>query len=90
MHKLVRTLQGLQKRTGSSSLDGRWDEACETAFSGLKSKLVSAPVLGYADFSKPFILKIDASHSGLGAVLSQEHQGQKKPLAFASQGLHPP
>ncbi|KAL2098256.1 hypothetical protein ACEWY4_007463 [Coilia grayii] len=52
--------------------------------------MVTAPVLGFADFSKPLILEIDASHAGLGAVLSQDHQGQKRPIAFASRGLHPP
>lgn len=86
LHKLVGTLQGGQKRARVNSLEGRWDEACEMAFTGLKSKLVSAPVLGFADFSKPFILEIDASHAGLGAVLSQEHQGKRRPVAFASRG----
>ncbi|KAL2098414.1 hypothetical protein ACEWY4_007621 [Coilia grayii] len=90
LHKLVGVLQGLQKKARSNTVEGRWDAACETAFASLKSKMVSAPVLGFADFSKPFILEIDASHAGLGAVLSQDHQGQKRPIAFASRGLHPP
>lgn len=72
IHKLVGVLQAGQKRGRGSSLEGRWDEACETAFTGLKSRLVNAPVLGFADFLKPFVLEIDASHAGLGAVLSQE------------------
>lgn len=45
--------------------------------------------MGYADFTKPFILEIDASHQGLGAVLSQDFNGQKKPVAYASRGLSP-
>ncbi|KAL2086104.1 hypothetical protein ACEWY4_017163 [Coilia grayii] len=90
LHKLVGVLQGLQKKARSNTVEGRWDAACETAFASLKSKMVSAPILGFADFSKPFILEIDASHAGLGAVLSQDHQGQKRPIAFASRGLHPP
>ncbi|KAJ8002029.1 hypothetical protein DPEC_G00175560 [Dallia pectoralis] len=64
-----------------------WDSACEDAFQGLKLRLTSAPVLGYADFTKPFVLEIDASHQGLGAVLSQELDGQRRPVAYASRGL---
>lgn len=55
----------------------------------LKRSLVEAPVLGYADFSKPFVLEIDASQVGLGAVLSQEQEGQRRPIAYASRGLRP-
>ncbi len=58
------------------------------AFS-FKVALTSAPVLAYADFSKPFILAIDASFQGLGAVLSQEHKGKCRPVAYASRGLRP-
>lgn len=48
---------------------------------------MSAPVLAYADFSRPFILEVDASLSGLGAVLSQEKEGQVRPIAYASRAL---
>ena len=34
-----------------------------------------------------FVLNIDASHLGLGAVLS--HGGRLRPVAYASQGLRP-
>ncbi len=53
---------------------------------GLSDPL-SAPVLVYADFSKPFTLEIDASHQGLGAILSKEVDGQRRPVAFANRGL---
>ena len=66
-----------------------WSEKCQRSFEALKEKLTSAPVLAYADFSLPFILEVDASHSGLGAVLSQEQEGQVRPVAFASRGLRP-
>lgn len=46
-------------------------------------------MLAYADFTLPFILEVDASHSGLGAVLSQEQNGKVRPIAHASRGLRP-
>ncbi len=50
---------------------------------------MSAPVLTYADFSRPFILEVDASHSGLEAVFSQETDRGVQPVAYASRGLRP-
>lgn len=49
-----------------------WNETCEHAFESIKHRLIMAPVLAYAEFTKHFVL-VDTSHRGLGAVLSQEH-----------------
>ena len=38
----------------------------------LKGKVQSVPVLVFPDFNKPFLLEMDASKEGLGAVLSQK------------------
>lgn len=70
-------------------LDGVWTDACETSFQALKRRLVSAPNLAFADFNLPFILEVDASHTGLRAVLSQEQQGKIRPIAYASRSLSP-
>lgn len=78
LHRLVATLQDGKKRSAHTSLEGKWDKACDEAFGILKERLVTAPVLAYADFTKPFILEVDASHAGLGAVLSQEQGGEEK------------
>ncbi|XP_072293407.1 uncharacterized protein [Eucyclogobius newberryi] len=87
LHRRVAELVGKFKRKSSRcSLEG-WDQECQASFDGLKERLTSAPVLAYADFTLPFILKVDASHSGLGAVLSQEHGGKVRPIAYASRGL---
>lgn len=64
-----------------------WGEAQQRAFDELKAVLITPPVLAYADYDKPFILNIDASTSGLGAVIYQEHDGQEKVVAYASRGL---
>jgi hypothetical protein len=37
-----------------------------------------------ADFNKPFILQTDASGVALGAVLLQDFQGLRQPIAYAS------
>ena len=58
------------------------------AFQELKMKCLTAPVLAFADFKKPFLLETDASIEGLGAVLSQEQDdGRYHPVAYASRGL---
>ena len=56
----------------------------------LKLKLISASVLAYPDFGKPFVLETDASIQGLGAVLSQvQEDGRPHPIAYASRSLSP-
>ena len=49
-----------------------------------------APVLAYPDFSREFILEIDASLNGLGTILSQQGKdGQIRVIAYVSHSLHP-
>ena len=58
------------------------------AFNILKMKCMTAPVLAFADFEKPFLLETNASSLGLGAVLSQKQDdGKFHPVAYASQEL---
>ena len=49
------------------------------AFNLLKIKCVTAPVLAFVDFEKPFLLETEASSCGLGAVLSEKQDEQKVP-----------
>ena len=54
----------------------------------LKGKVQSAPILVFSDFKKPFLLEMDASKEGLGAVLSQKQSnGWYHPIAFGSRSL---
>ena len=70
-------------------MSGRWTEECRHSFEAFKTRFTTAPVLAYTDFTLPFILEVDASHGGLGAVLSQEQDGKVRPIAYASRGLRP-
>jgi hypothetical protein len=59
----------------------------QAAFSDLKMCIMNPPVLAMAYFSQRFVLQTDASSSALGAVLLQEVQGKRRPIAFASRTL---
>ncbi|KAK3741212.1 hypothetical protein QZH41_006221 [Actinostola sp. cb2023] len=89
LHELVNTcLKELKEhRKLKVSFTQRWNSNCQKAFDTLKEKLTSPPVLGYVDFSKPFIVETDASNEGLGAVLSQDQDGQRRVIAYASRRL---
>lgn len=65
----------------------RWTTECKDAFDTIIDKLTTAPILGFADPKSPYVLHTDASTIGLGAVLYQEQQGQKRVIAYASRGL---
>ena len=63
-------------------------EALE-AFDHLKAACLQAPILAFPDFDKPFLLEMDTSGKGLGAVLSQKQaDGQYHPIAYASRVMN--
>jgi hypothetical protein len=51
-----------------------------TDYELLRDLMTTAPVLAQPDYSKPFILYIDACLDGLGAALHQEFQIEDKPV----------
>ena len=67
-----------------------WTMKHQEAFDALKETLRTAPVLGYPDISREFILEIDASLNGLGTILSQQSKDRQiHVIAYASHSLHP-
>ena len=44
-------------------------------------------MLAHPEFHKPFILSCDSSNYAISAILGQEHEGNERPLSFASRVL---
>ena len=66
----------------------QWTPACQEGFNQLKKALMEAPVLAYPDYSKQFILEMDTSLKGLGAVLSQKGDDNEiLVITYASRSL---
>ena len=61
-----------------------WSTVCQHSFELLKTKIVSPPVLAHFDVTAPTIVTCDASSVAVGACLSQLHQDEERPIAFAS------
>lgn len=65
-----------------------WSEAQVTAFKELKRLLTTTPILSQPDYSRPFLLRTDASNYALGAVLLQgESAKEEHPIEYASRLL---
>jgi hypothetical protein len=62
-----------------------WAAEHEASFQQLKLALSTAPCLALPDFNQPFHIEIDASATGVGAVLLQNG----RPLAYISKSLGP-
>lgn len=65
-----------------------WTSECQTSFKNLIKKLITAPILQYPDFKKPFLLTTDASQFAIGSILSQGQPGQDRPIVYASRTLN--
>ena len=84
LHKLTS-----DENAGKKKAAIKWDSRCQQAFDDLKTLCTRAPILVYADFSKPFKLHTDACGTGLGAVLYQTcEDGTEAVIAYASRSLN--
>ncbi len=75
----------------STKIPFRWSSAAEAAFAKLKGCFVSAPILIAPDPSRQFVVEVDASEVGVGAILSQRSSSDDKmhPCAYFSHRLSP-
>ncbi len=103
LHDLMKLYEPIRKRRGTAQKEKskeapkrpkpntdfgqNWTSKCQEAFGKLIYELTNAPTLQFADYDLPFVLHTDASTVGIGAALYQEHEGQLKPIAYASRGL---
>ena len=64
-----------------------WTEDCEKSLREIQKILSERPILVIPDLERPFIVRTDASSTGLGAVLLQEREGLLHPVCFVSRKL---
>ncbi|XP_035265328.1 uncharacterized protein LOC118223192 [Anguilla anguilla] len=69
----------------SSTIPFAWTPETDTTFGDLKRRFTSAPVLVHPDSPRQFVVEVDASETGVGAVLSQRSVKDQKlhPCAFS-------
>uniref|UniRef100_A0A8C6PYA9 Reverse transcriptase RNase H-like domain-containing protein n=1 Tax=Nothobranchius furzeri TaxID=105023 RepID=A0A8C6PYA9_NOTFU len=72
----------------SSKVSFHWNKSAQDSFQKVKDMFTSAPILHTPDTTRQFIVEVDASAFGVGAVLSQRAQDDKvHPCAFFSNTL---
>ena len=64
-----------------------WNAKEQRACEHLKDVLTKPPVLAFPNFELPFELHIDACSTGVGAILYNIQDRQKKVIAYASRSL---
>ena len=88
---VARTVRGNKQYSKRGSVPSSkpvvWGEQHQKALEKLLDHLTSAPVLGYPDFSQPFVLHTNASQEGLGAVLYQRQDGKMRVIGFWPRSL---
>ncbi|XP_073153287.1 uncharacterized protein [Henckelia pumila] len=83
MKELKEQLQKLLNKGFIRPTISPWGAPCEKSFLVLKKKLMTTPLLAIPKGTGRFVIYIDASKSGLGAVLMQDG----KVIAYASRQL---
>lgn len=66
-----------------------WTTLHQQVLERLVDTLSDPPVMAYPDLEKPFVLHVDASEEGLGAVLYQRQEGALRVIGYGSRTLTP-
>ena len=85
LNKLLQNLEGTPSQKKKFKVC--WGPEQQEAFETLQRLCTESPILAYADFKAPFVLHTDGIGDGLGAVLYQVQDGQKRVIAYASRSL---
>ena len=85
LNQLLQNLEGTPSQ--KKKFEVYWGPEQQETFETLQKLCTDSPILAYADFKAPFVLHTDASGDGLGAVLYQVQDGQKRVIAYASRSL---
>lgn len=87
-HKFIKDLSSVAKplyQLLHKDTTFHWSPEAATAFTNLKTIMMTLPTLAFPDPRRPFNLHCDASNFGLGAALVKDGT----PIAFASRTLSP-
>ena len=78
--QIANPLTELTKKNKPKIVD-EWSKNQQNAFDTLKERITEAPILRPPNFKRKFILQTDASDIGVGAILLQEFEDGKFPIA---------
>ena len=89
--RFIKDLSQIAKPLSTLLVQGipfEFDSQCLQAFTILKDKLISAPIVVAPDWSFPFELMCDASDYAIGAVLEQKREKIFQVIYYASRTLN--
>lgn len=85
LSSVLAPLVDLTKKEHVKSIAKRWRNEHDEAFATVKRLLTEAPILHFPDFTKDFVVHVDASEAGAGAFLAQQTGTDLNIVAYFSQ-----
>ena len=85
--EITAPLTDLTKKTPGSSRKVDWTPECQESLERVQGVLSKQPILRLPQLDQPFVLRTDASSTGLGAVLLQKADDILHPVMYASRKL---